>query len=94
MNKQKIDEHLQEFDNKFRPIDPALTSMVHSMLKENEAERPTANGITNFARPNNIVYAQPPVQTQTNDFFNKTHTTTVNSQPMEFSNPYIVKQET
>ena len=82
MNTDKLNAHIQDFDQKYQYSHPTMTNMVHSLLAEEEANRPTSDQLLGMARYNAPVKVQSypqqlPQQVQTvvhtsnNDFFDQ-----------------------
>ena len=96
INKIKLKEHMDDFDNRYRNTNPALVSTVHSLLSENEENRPTSGQLLgqisggNFSVPQQRVVNSTPQQLPTQqevvneggmDFFNNRQENVVNANP-------------
>ncbi len=105
MNKEKLNQHLNDFDNKYQSTDPSMVGMLHSMLQEDEGLRPTVAQMQGLVpRPNQerMVQNAPPLnyvhQTpvtsiihSNNDFFGNSKTI-VHAEPQK-EMTYIVENE-
>ena len=95
INKTKLNEHLNDFDGKYQGTHPALVSTVHSLLAENEADRPSSGQLLGQIKGGNFNNQQRMVQSTPEELPNfQREEKVVNANPnnvmhQQEENPYM-----
>lgn len=54
MKKEKFDQLLQDFDNKYQTTNPKLSQLVHALLQEREVDRVKSQDLLNTLQRGNV----------------------------------------